>query len=856
MPATVTSHARANKSTTKAAAPVRAKKPRVVRRRGRAGIESDDEIEREAQTDSDTDEESSFSSESDSESVSDDEHQPGIVTPSTTQSPPALDIPGAAVSVKPEPHVNGTSTPFAGTTDWAQIVADENADGPGDLPVIDFADMHPHSAIPEPARPARPARKAQKHKKKASVPHGEHPPAAAPEDTATAPAAQETKQDEHEAPAEEPVASTSRTASREPPVHRARTQSARQAYQERLQADPAFVPRVGEFWGHDDRLLDKEYRSLSNWWRDRWDFRGRGRGSGMRGRGGRGFHQGRAPPHLQGNGEAQAQEEEKEKEKEVASIDREWTHDGFEEMKRREDQRKEAHRRSQSQQSSTPQSPSQRGGPFRGRGGLAARGRGGFARGAAFAPAFPRPGPRSEPWYAMKPEKVWTKHADGFLYTDPAVRPRAGDPNIKVKLPGSQGQVVRAKKQVSTPQPSEGPTATTKSAASSEVGGRHVVVRMPRPQSTKEAPPSSAEDTPASNPATELSIEEVFTVRPHAVPEHIPLQSPVRWQSAQQIPVVIPTATHAPVEAKSDAQRQLEQVGLGISHPSASNEGPSPTIQESVLRNPPRSEEGVITPETTLAEGQTDAPVAPPSLTPLQTTFAPAPQQSPPYGGSPYSFAPALPPGVAMSHQGYPYEVATGRPVYLANPPPMYAPQPMMPPYMAHPPGPMPFVPGHMHHPSQEYMQPHTPHPPPTNGFIAPNNGVPIFSPARQSSRIEIRTPTGEVKSIKPAHRPSGLRTATTNDEQSQNEGAPTEQTVPDGQQQEAQLQHQPLPHPPQPLQPQPDPSMMAYMYQQPYYYPDPNGYPGYMDMSPQVMQYDLYPQHYDQHAPQPVIYY
>jgi hypothetical protein len=26
---------------------------------------------------------------------------------------------------------------------------------------------------------------------------------------------------------------------------------------------------VGEFWGHDDRLLDKDLRSLSGWWRGR-----------------------------------------------------------------------------------------------------------------------------------------------------------------------------------------------------------------------------------------------------------------------------------------------------------------------------------------------------------------------------------------------------------------------------------------------------------------------------------------------------------------------------------------------------------------------------------------------------------
>src|SRR5260370_33404398 len=67
------------------------------------------------------------------------------------------------------------------------------------------------------------------------------------------------------------------------PHRRGRT--ARQAYQERLESDPSYVPTVGEFWGHDDRLLDKDLRSLSGWWRGRWQGGVRGRGFGIRGRG-------------------------------------------------------------------------------------------------------------------------------------------------------------------------------------------------------------------------------------------------------------------------------------------------------------------------------------------------------------------------------------------------------------------------------------------------------------------------------------------------------------------------------------------------------------------------------------------
>ncbi|KAG8739243.1 hypothetical protein FRC11_000816 [Ceratobasidium sp. 423] len=60
--------------------------------------------------------------------------------------------------------------------------------------------------------------------------------------------------------------------------------SHRQAYLDKLLEDPSFIPRVGTFWGHDERLLAPELRSMSDWWRGK---RG-GRGRGARGRGGAG----------------------------------------------------------------------------------------------------------------------------------------------------------------------------------------------------------------------------------------------------------------------------------------------------------------------------------------------------------------------------------------------------------------------------------------------------------------------------------------------------------------------------------------------------------------------------------------
>ena len=206
-----------------------------------------------------------------------------------------------------------------------------------------------------------------------------------------------------------------------------------------------------------------------------------------------------------------------------------------------------------------------------------------------------------------------------------------------------------------------------------------------------------------------------------------------------------------------------------------------------------------------------------------------------------------------MSHQGYPYEMATGRPVYLQTPPPaMYTPRPMMPSYMPPPSSGMPFVPGHMHHPSQEYV-PQT-HTPPMNGFVDPTTGVPIFTPARQSSRIEIRAPTERFdgKPSKPTPRPSGLRTSVSGMESFEMPNGESSQPQSEPQ---ATMQQQPQPVP------QMDPAMMGYApyQQQQYYYPYPNGYPAaYMDMSQQMMpQYEMYPPPpHDQHTPQPVIYY
>lgn len=885
-------------SGTKPAVHSSTKKNRSVRRRGRAkkGFESDDEIEREARTDSETDDNSSLPSDSDSDTASDDDDHPAnsfeVVTPSTTQSPPPLHVkdasgPSDVLSIK-TPLLNGHSGPFVGATDWAQMVADENAAGAGDLPVIDFSDLNGHSITQRVPPPTAPRTQKQKRQaKKAAAKTAAQAPARVDDDEATEQAT-------------EPVASSSRPSSRERlPSPLSKGQTPRQAYQHRLESDPSYVPTVGEFWGHDDRLLDKDLRSLSGWWRGRWHSRGRGRGGfAMRGRGGRGgFIPGRVP----GPPEQEETEVEAPPAADVPPIERAWTHDGFEEMKRRDERRKVQFEQQKQQQASRATSPPQRGVAFRGRGGfVGARGRGGFTRGGTpYAHSSPGSHTSSFPeqrtkrvWYAMPPERSWTKHHDFALYSESGLKPRAGQgPGFRVKLPGRTGQVVRTPSKFNTrtsgPAADQTPTARAPSTvALSEDGDRAFVVRIPgvvKKPAELPAPfipavavapsgrPSTVPDT-----TTELTIEEVFTVRPNGAPAHVPIvasdvpSAPVSDPSSespaastQHSPHVSSPATHVSHLPESHAQQQLEHIL--VSTPVDANVNPQ--IEETLLRKggPP----GIHAP---VPQGPEEFRPLAPVLHPIQTSFSPIPQPSPPYG-SPYTYG-SLPPGVAMSHHGYPYEVATGRPVYLQpNPPPtMYTPRPMMHAHMGHHhSGSIPFIPGHVHHSSvasasPDFLTPHShPHTPPMNGFVDPMTGVPIFTPARQSSRIEIRAPDGKPSSKVPPG-PSGLRAAVSGpDAHHLNGDAPTyyarpqesniTQEAPNGSQEivpgvDEYLQSQAA-------QGAADGSNVAYPQYQQYYYPEHYGYPPYVDpnMHSQVVQYDMYrPEPHPPH--QPVIYY
>jgi hypothetical protein len=720
MPA-LTASSTPNASTGKAPASVKMqlpKKMRVVRRRGRGpaagGLDSDEEIEREVGSDSDSDAQSSLvSDESDH-----DDAEPRITTPSTTQSPP----PHEADELKPGQDVAG---PFQlPSTDWSDMVAVEDMTGESSLPVIDFADMHQPS-VDEAERPLS-------------------------DNASGAPAPTSTSDDfieNNDTLAPHHNASSSSAI----PPRRPYAQNARLAYQEKLEKDPSFIPRIGEFWGHDDRLFDKDTRPLSNWWR------GRGRGgvpNRGRGRGGWGGY-GRPPPGFGPDTDRNNMEVES---AEVPPVDRAWTHDGFEEMRRRDEQRKPGLRGSvrggrgrggsfrggsftlpfQPSQagsvtnvppSNEPSAPAPSGAPTIAppRSNLASTSAPPPAGCPATAPAVPKktthsllapplaPFPRV--WYSMKPERLWTKQHEGFLYFDFALKPRPGlGPGLRVHLPGGASHVIRVPSHVLRPQP-----INVGSSVHQALASMTFIVHLPTTIEKPSVLPKKQAVDDAAVLATEASTGRPTSVEPPAYVTEPLLAEPAAVNPTTSLPAI---NVHLP--------RQQQQQ-------------PKLTVETTFSQDPaypaPLSED--VAQAATLTF-QSSAPIFNPSTQ--------GPSAYPPYG-VPYGYPPHLPPGVGIGPNGVPFEFATGRLVFVPGLGPQSVPGRFTPPVGMHVPpgpGPMPFVPGHMHHqssmsmtgaPSPDFLAPH-PRPSPMATFIDPATGHPLFTPARQSSRIEIRAPS------------------------------------------------------------------------------------------------------------------
>jgi hypothetical protein len=803
------------------------RKTRIVRPRGRAKnhVESEDEeIVRELATDSESDDAQSSldsASESDIQPASEEIVHNGhtrVITPGISQSLEQSPLLHSEMSAAVVGGINGEDTSmFKSAATWSEMVAEEATDSPADLPVIDFTEFD-GNLIREPSpmvSHTRLTRKVSKRSSSAQASPGSSSPASVPPVTADQVDSLDKQRPRFRKPAQ---------------IHkRPPGQSARQVYQQRLESDPSYVPTVGEFWGHDDRLMDKNLRSLSEWWRVRWQGRGRGGGGPPISSRGRGSHPGNRIPQTNGS-RSSPEEVFDDSSLALPPIEQQWGHDGFEEMKRKEERRR------------LNPDQSRRGSP-RGRGGhFAIRSRNGLASGTYSTPNtgrtshFSTTSDTDRPWFAMKPERVWTKQHDAFLHLDPALKIRDGHSlGFRVKLPG--GQIITAPA-ISSPTTHQiAPKLSIPSATDSDGGEKTFVVRLPRRLDKDHTIHDISDEsthgetiTTAANPP----MEDVFTVRPELQEQKsfIPPQSPSTTE-----PPAEPTSQPTPVEpwVPERNEQAAEKVG--------GNEG---------------TEASVILP-------QADPPKPDPTnLTPIQTSFSPVQHPSASYP-SPYAYAPSLPPGIVMGQNGVPYELATGRAVYL-QPPPVFNPRQLL-----HTPIPMSYAANHMRHHSTmtpEYLgTAHVAqHTPPLSTFIDPSTGAALFSLPPQSSRIEIRPPSDADEKSRSN---SGDRRSSGSKRGSNHPGV-AQATIATGGHEyfspvavDSGSLHVPYPSgirsasetgPISQHQQSLDHAAMAYpSYHQHYYYPEPYGYPHYMDMS-QVQGYEMYPS--DLRASQPVGYY
>lgn len=528
--------------------------------------------------------------------------------------------------------------------------------------------------------------------------------------------------------------------------------SARQVYLKRLENDPAYTPRVGEFWGHDERLLDKDLRSLSGWWRGKWTGGSRGgtpagptgdsARSGVptapRGSGGwksRGGGTAPAPPAP------------------VDPVDQAWKHDGFEEMKKVEEIQ-EARSKSTSDAA--------------GRGswvGLRGRGRGGLTRGGSAhlgrvarsdSPASPSPkSPQVRPYGHMRAhsttwnryEHAWTKHAVSFLFQDALNRPKNGeDVGIRVKLPGQHRfNVVRVPNLGSTTAPASTEGDSPKSVP------RTIIVKLPKANRR-----AAEEQTSAP--------ENVRTVPSPPLPE----------QTLPNVPtVVVPTGTiktsakPPPVASTNEAPPVLEKTAPLVEETSPSQQSPAEQPVQRQSRDAP-----VLQLLTSFPEPAPSPAYSSPSFAPGYHYSVPQPSAAYPAPGMPnndqpvwydprmpygYPTPPPLPghhmytPPQPIRHVHHHHSQSTSHP----HMPPQ--PNGIAPPYYGQPPLPHPDY--HQTPSAITPQQDRRTQPPaftygPNGAMLDVHTGTPIFSLAKSAVKVAIRRPgdLGEVFNAAPAN--------------------------------------------------------------------------------------------------------
>lgn len=639
--------------------PHRSKGRIVPRRRGRARVDetdSEEELVREPRSDSESETATStVESETASEFDSETEEEPQSV-PQESSSPSAHPRTTTVPTTENGPN---DSSFFPKHESWSDMMMNQPTE---DLPTVEFSELNlQDSALQQQQRSAVP-----------SPPPSDHEQGSKTESSAQ----------------------YSSRGGKNPRFSRKPGQSAREAYINRLNNDPAYVPTVGQFWSHDDRLLDKDLRSLSTWWRGKWQ----GRGRGIRGRGN--FANGwmvRGRAAFRNTGNRVGQDE--------PQAEATWSHDKFDEVK-------EAGLNKE------------RGNNFpRGGRGFKARN---FSRKetdkeqSSEAPAgssrFPADmlqfGDGQRTWYAMKPERVWTKQFDGYLHFDIQLKPlqtQGLGQGVRVKLPKSDSSLEEHE-----PMVVRLPLDTSYSSKQSQ-----------GPSSDSDIPKSFAVKLPSLKSIgkqKEVVSEDVITISPLHPHVHLPSTSAVTVSQesfTSRTILEVPESPIAEAAATSSNQQSTSATQVNGILPTPVKEAPAVPVTS----QPPQL--STVPPVPVLSPFQPASPYAAPYV----------------YPGHGVSF----PPGIAIAENGVTYDIATGRAVYLQTPPPppphislqspVYNPRPMALP--------------HGHHNGLPYMNPMQLAVSSTGFMPTP----PLFALPRQSSRIEIRAPDDPKNSSRDSQR-------------------------------------------------------------------------------------------------------
>lgn len=639
--------------------PLHRSKGRIVpRRRGRARVDetdSEEELVREPRSDSESETATStVESETASEFDSETEEEPQSV-PQESSSPSAHPRTTTVPTTENGPN---DSTFFPKHESWSDMMMNHSTE---DLPTVEFSELNlQDSTVQQQQRSAVP-----------SPPPSDHEQGSKAESSAQ----------------------YSTRGGKNSRFSRKPGQSAREAYINRLNNDPAYVPTVGQFWSHDDRLLDKDLRSLSTWWRGKWQ----GRGRGIRGRGN--FTNGWSP-----RGRGAFRNTSNRVGQDVSQVEAAWSHDKFDEVKEaglnrergnfprggrgfktRNFSRKETDKvQSLNVSSGVPAGSSQ------------------------FATDMLQFGDGQRTWFAMKPERVWTKQFDGYLHFDVQLKPlqtQGLGQGVRVKLP--------------------------KPDSSSSEEHEPMVVRLPLDTSysskQSQGPPSDS-DIPKSFAVKLPSLKSIGKQK-EVVQEDITTISPLHVNAH------LPSTSTVTVSRDFSSSRTILELPESPIAEAAASQSTSATQVNGVLLT--AKEEPVVPVTSQPPQSSTVPPV------PVLSPFQPASPYAAPYvyPGHGVSF----PPGIAIAENGVTYDIATGRAVYLQTPPPppphlslqspVYNPRPMAIP--------------HGHHNGVPFMNPMQLAVSPTGFMPTP----PLFALPRQSSRIEIRAPDDPKNSSRESQR-------------------------------------------------------------------------------------------------------